>query len=139
MPQEGRFKSVSNALRNVAWTIDALPVAGLDDVTAAGVTAVAGIVDVAGKLVDGDLRGAGQEVLEGGAEALSTAIPLVEYGRFGKYVGLGDNLDVRSWARTGAGRFAETTFNAAAAGQKNPKLTALVAGNSKLAAGARPG
>ncbi len=92
----GSLKWLTNGLRKGGWLVDALPLMGLDDLGAAVIVGVAGLIDTVAALAKGDKQLAKEEFAKGLAETGVMAIPFAEYG---KVVG----IDVQDKAREMAG------------------------------------
>lgn len=115
-PEErGRFKKVSEGIRYTSNIVDMVPLPGIDDISASGLAGVAAAVDVFGKVLDRDIKGAVEETFLGVIDAGIAFLPLVEYMSFGKLLGKLTGTDIettnpRKWARYGASKL----FNVAA-------------------------
>ena len=123
----GRYKLFTNRLRRASKIIDvvdlpldgliAVPLigpvlAGLDEIAGVGACALAGVLDVAGCLKEGDLRGALQEFCESAAETFLVAMP-----------GLGSvqvMFDLRQYLRDRVGDRCAARFNPGAALEHHP-------------------
>jgi hypothetical protein len=119
LEEQGTFKSISSAIRLGGDIVDMIPLGFVEELGAAGLAALAGGVDVVGKLIKLDFKGAGEEVACGIADTAVAALPFAEYARVISTAGKAAGLDVAEYAnlRALARKGASSLYNSALGGR----------------------
>ncbi len=136
--EKGPMKWLTGKIRLGSEIVDMIPMGFFEEAGAAGLAVLAAGIDATAAVLRGDLKGAGEEVACGAADAGVALIPFAEYARLiqgaGKVLGLEftEHADFRSGARKLAshlynkalgGRASSVFVDAASGGEEKPAQT----------------